>query len=91
MYSRIGTMLGAGMIALTLCFGCADPNKIETTLQALERGKATGQLILSTDGRISASQQVSLGIGAAGSSLVFSGKIDFSEPLNRPVGSESKE
>ncbi|MCH8854550.1 MAG: hypothetical protein IID41_18135 [Planctomycetes bacterium] len=65
--------------------GCANENQMETTLQALERGKAQGQLILTSDGRVSVDQQVSFGFGARGATLAFSGKIDFSDKLNRPV------
>lgn len=63
--------------------GCADENQMETTLRALERGKARGQLILTSDGRVSIDQQVSFGFGARGATLAFSGDIDFSDKLNR--------
>lgn len=71
--------------------GCADENQMETTLRALERGKARGQLILTSDGRVSIDQQVSFGFGARGATLAFSGKIDFSNKLNRPEGKDEPE
>ena len=70
----------AAAMAFTL-FGCNDPNSMEMTLQALERGKARGQLVLTTDGRVSVNQEINFGIGAAGSRLGFSGNIDFSDKL----------
>lgn len=74
------SIITTAVLIAALCSGCNDPNAMETTLQALERGKAQGQLIFTTDGRVSVSQSVGFGIGAGESTLSFSGKIDFSEP-----------
>ena len=86
-------LLAATMACLAFT-GCANENQMETTLKALERGKATGQLILTSDGRVSVDQQISFGFGASRSSLSFSGNIDFSGKLNRseadaPEGKEA--
>ncbi len=78
MYSRIGTVIAIFMVTVTLCFGCgAGDNSIATTLQVLERGEARGKLIFTTDGRVSLTQQVQLGIGAGNSALSFGGDINF--------------
>ena len=84
-YSRFGKVLAVAAFAAALCLGCNDPNRMETTLRALERGKAEGQLVLTSDGRVSIDQQISFGFGASRSSLSFSGKINFNDKLNRPV------
>ena len=81
----------AATLACLAFTGCANENQMETTLKALERGKATGQLILTSDGRVSVDQQISFGIGASRSSLSFSGKIDFSGKLNRPEAKDEPE
>ena len=87
MMKRFSAILAAGLVTLA-CLGCNDPNTMETTLQALERGKAQGQLILTSDGRVSVDQRISFGLGAGKAALSFSGNIDFNDPVNRPEAKE---
>lgn len=87
---RFREIVTAGLwatLAAIVCFtasGCNDPNQMEMTLLALERGQAVGQLTLTTDGRVSVSQEINFGVGAGGSVLAFAGTIDFKSPLDRP-------
>ena len=96
---RLREIVTAGLwatLAAIVCFtafGCNDPNQMEMTLQALERGQAQGQLTLTSDGRVSVSQAIDFGFGAGGSALAFSGTIDFKSPLGRQIkesGDEQK-
>ena len=74
------------MCAALLCAGCEgtnDNDRLAQTLLVLERGKASGQIILTLDGRASVHQSVEFGIGAQNGSLSFSGRVNFSDPLLR--------
>ena len=91
MYSRIGTALAFFLVlSLTTVCGCTNKESMEMTLQALERGKAEGQLTLASDERLSISESVTFGVGAGKSSLAFSGRIDFSDKLNRQKAKENE-
>lgn len=74
----MGKAVGAAIAALAVT-GCKSPDQTAAVLTTLERGRARGQLTVTTDGRLGLGQATTFWAGASGSTVAFSGDIDFSE------------
>jgi len=72
--------LSQSIVCLSACKhpeGANVQREIGAYLEFLERGKAGGELSLTTDGSAQVYAQQSFGIGPANSTLSFNGRIDF--------------
>jgi len=72
--------LSQGIICLSACNqpkGQNDRSELGAYLEFLERGKAGGELSVTTDGSAQVYAQQSFGLGPGNSTLSFNGRIDF--------------
>ena len=71
-------LLIASLVSLMLLgVGCSDPVKQANTLEMLQQGKAKGNLVLTTDGRVSVGQSTTFWLGGDGTAVSFTGEIDY--------------
>lgn len=67
------------VVLCVLCLGCSSLEKTHGIMAALERGKAKGHLVLTTDGSVHLGYDQSVYAGLRKTTLSFNGDIDFSD------------
>ena len=72
--------LTLALVSLAALAGCQNAQTTSITLDALERGNARGELMLTTGGAVSAGMRQTFFLGADESALSFHGSVDFSRP-----------
>jgi len=59
------------------CGGCKSPDQTAALLDTLQQGHATGNLTLTSDGRLAVGMEQAFSLGANKSAVAFDGHIDF--------------
>lgn len=77
----LALFLAVWVVFLTGCQSTPGaPDVLERSLSALRAAKFEGTFILKSDGRVGVGSDQTVWVGAAGSTIMANGKVDFSGP-----------
>lgn len=77
----VGTAIVAALLPVfgTCLVGCENANTVNDTLLILQQGKFAGEIVVTSDGRVSGAQTLSFSIGAQGTAITASGRVNFGD------------